>query len=427
MSTLQEKHSRRSQKLAILSACFGSLASIMIKDSAVIILFAGMIGAGNMLSMVTTSLPGVMSCFFSIPAAYIAGRIGYKKTILMTTYLGTLAIILLAFTPLLGQFSKYGMVLILILFVSLMAFYAAAWFPFLDEFLPKKDRNNFFGILRFSWQSCCVAFFFICGLVMGENPDLRVLQAIIIITALALLGRAYFVSRIKVNETEYKTIDFRKGMAMVLANKPLVGFSVYLSFLYLASQGTVPLTFIYLKKHLHTPDNIVVIVSSLALAGTIIGFFCAGPIISKTGIKKVLLSVHITFALINFLMFAFSGPGMLSLYIITGLMIVYGFFIAISSVAVSSEMMALANPENKALAMAFCVSMYSAGVGGARFLSSLIIGSGILSPEWTMGSIKFSMFHTMYLGYGLSILFVCMLLVIVPAIFPKGEYHYVPQ
>jgi hypothetical protein len=33
----------------------------------------------------------------------------------------------------------------------------------------------------------------------------------------------------------------------------------------------------------------------------------------------------------------------------------------------------------------------------------------------------------MYLGYGLAILFVCVLLVIVPAIFPKGEYHYIPQ
>jgi Na+/melibiose symporter-like transporter len=308
-----------------------------------------------------------------------------------------------------------------------MAFYAAAWFPFLDEFLPKKDRSNFFGILRFSWQSCCVVFFFLCGLIMGKTPDLRILQAIIIITAVALLGRAYFVNRIKIKETERKTLNFRKGLEMVLANKPLVGFSVYLAFLYLSAQGTVPLTFIYLKKHLNTPDNIVVIVSSMALAGTIIGFFCAGPIISRVGIKKMLLSVHMTFAMVNFLLFAFSRPGMFSLYIITGLMVVYGFFIAISSVAVSSEMMALANPENKALAMAFCVSMYSAGIGGARFLSSLIIGSGILSPEWFIGTMRFSMFHTMYLGYGLAILFVCTLLVIVPAIFPKGEYHYVPQ
>ncbi len=423
----QEKKNRQEQRLAILSACFGSLAAIMIKDSAVIILFAGMIGAGSMLSMATTALPGIMSCFFTIPAAYIASRVGYKKTILITTYWGTLAILMLAFTPLLGPLAKYGMLLMLVLFVSLMAFYVAAWFPFLDEFLPEKDRSNFFGLLRFSWQSCCVAFFFICGLVMGKNPDLWILQTIIIITGVALMGRAYYIYRIKVQDSERKSFNFKKGLEMVLANKPMVGFSVYLAFLYLAAQGTVPLTFIYLKKQLNTPDNIVVIVSSLALAGTIIGFFCAGSIISRLGIKKMLLSVHMTFALVNFLLFAFSGPGMFAVYIISFLMIIYGFFIAISSVAVSSEMMALANPENKALAMAFCVSMYSAGIGGARLLSSLIIGSGILSPKWFIGSFEFTMFHTMYLGYGLAILFVCVLLVIVPAIFPKGEYHYIPQ
>jgi len=426
METPQEEYSHKSQKLAILSACFGSLAAIMIKDSAVIILFAGMLGAGSMLSMVTTSLSGIMSCLFSLPAAYIAARIGYKKIIMRTTYSGAFAVLLLAFTPLLGAWAKYGMMFCLICFVILMALYASAWYPFLDEFLPKKERSSFFGMLRFSWQSCCVVFFLLCGFAMGETPDLWILQAIIIATAVALLGRAYFISKIKVKETERKVVNFRRSLELVLANKPLLGFSVYLAFLYLAAQGTVPLTFIYLKNHLHTPDNIVVIISSLALGGTIIGFICSGRMISRFGVKKMLLTVHIAFAMVNFLLFAFSAPGTVSLVIITALLVFYGFFIATSSVAVSSEMMALANPENKAVAMAFCVSMYSAGLGGARFLSSIIIGSGILSPEWSIGSMKFTMFHTMYLGYGFGILFVCVLLVIVPAIFPKGEYHYVP-
>jgi MFS family permease len=427
MGTPQEEYSHKSQKLAILSACFGSPSAIMIQDSAVIILFAGMLGASSMLSMVTTALFGVMNCLLLIPAAYFVARFGYKRSIIIVSQLGSIVIILLAFCPLLDDFAKYGMIILLTFFGILMTIYAAGWFPFLDEFLPREDRNHFFGMMRFSWQSCCVAFFFICGLVMGKKPDLWVLQTIIIITAVALLGRAYFISKIKVKETDRKPLNFQYGVEMVLTNKPLVGFSVYLAFLYLAAQGTVPLTYIYLKNYLHTPDNIVMIVSSLAMGGTIIGFLCAGRIISRIGVKKMLLGVHIAFAIINFLLFMFSGPGMVSLVIITILLIFYGFFIATSSVAVSSEMMALANPNNKAVAMAFCISMYSAGLGGARLLSSLIIGAGILAPEWSMGAMKFSMFHTMYLGYGLGILFVCMLLVIVPAIFPKGEYHYVPQ
>ncbi len=422
----QEEYSRKSQKLAILSACFGSVSAIMIQDSAVIILFAGMLGAGSMLSMITTSLFGVMNCFLLLPAAYLVARIGYKRSIINTTYWGVFALVLLAFSPFLKSFAKYGMMVSLICFGVTMTFYVAAWFPFLDEFLPEKDRSRFFGMLRFSWQSCCAVFFLICGLLMGKTPDLRVLQTIIIITAIALLGRAYYVSKIKVSESDRKPLNFRYGLELVLTNKPLVGFSVYLAFLYLAAQGTVPLTYIYLKNYLHTPDNIVVIISSLALGGTIIGFFCAGRMISKLGVKKMLLAVHLAFAVINFMLFAFSGSGIIPLILITILLVCYGFFIAISSVAASSEMMALANPGNKALAMAFCVTMCSAGLGGARLLSSVIIGSGILTPEWSIGANKFSMYHTMYLGYGLAILFVCMLLVIVPAIFPKGDYHYIP-
>jgi Na+/melibiose symporter-like transporter len=319
------------------------------------------------------------------------------------------------------------MIAMLICFGLLMTLYAAAWFPMLDEFLPKEDRSSFFGKLRFSWQSCSVAFFFLCGLIMGKTPDLWVLQSIIIISAFALFGRAYYVNKIPVREEDRKPLNFRHGLELVLTNKPLVGFSVYLAFLYLAAQGTIPLTYIYLKNYLHTPDNIVVIISSLALGGTIIGFLAAGKITTKLRVKKMLLSVHLSFALINFLLFAFSGASTSSLIIITALLICYGFFLAASSVAVSSEMMALANPGNKALAMAFCGSMCAAGLGSARMLSSVVIGSGILAPEWTIGSMKFSMFHTMYLGYGISILFVCVLLVIVPAIFPKGEYHYIPS
>lgn len=77
--------------------------------------------------------------------------------------------------------------------------------------------------------------------------------------------------------------------------------------------------------------------------------------------------------------------------------------------------------------MAFCGSCYAAGVGGSRLLTSLILGSGILAPEWFLGSIKFSHYQTLFLVYGCAITFVCLLLVLVPAIFPKGNYRYMPH
>ena len=186
----QEKYSRKSQQLAIYSGCCGALSAIMIQDSAVIILFAGMLGAGNMLSMLTTALFGIMSCLFLLPAAYVAARVGYKRLIIKATYGAALAIILLALSPFLNSWAKYGMIAALVCFSILMTLHISAWFPFLDEFLPKKKRSSFFGMLRFSWQSCCIIFFLICGFIMGESPDLWILQSIIVFTGIALLGQS---------------------------------------------------------------------------------------------------------------------------------------------------------------------------------------------------------------------------------------------
>jgi Asp/Glu/hydantoin racemase len=77
METPQEQHIHKPQTFAIMSACFGSLSAVMIRDSAVIILFAGILGASSMLAMATTALFGVMNCLFLIPAAYISAKVGY--------------------------------------------------------------------------------------------------------------------------------------------------------------------------------------------------------------------------------------------------------------------------------------------------------------------------------------------------------------
>ena len=82
--------------VSICSACFGSLSSVMIQDSAIIILFATILGAGDMLSMITTSTQGIASCLLLIPAAFLSGKLGYKKTIMQFTAIGAVMIMLLA-------------------------------------------------------------------------------------------------------------------------------------------------------------------------------------------------------------------------------------------------------------------------------------------------------------------------------------------
>lgn len=422
--TLEQRSRAKSD--AIKSACFGSLSSVMIQDSAIIILFATILGAGDMLSMITTSTQGIASCLLLIPAAFLSGKLGYKKTIMQFTAIGAVMIMLLAASPWFAGYAKPVLLLSIIMFSVCMTVYAAAWFPLLDGFLVKSDRSDFFGVMRFSWQTFAVIFCFTCGLLLGKKPEIWMLQVIIAISALGLLGRMYYIGKIPDGHQEKESISFTDGISEAIANKSLAGFSVYICCLYLAAYSTPPLTFIYIKKYLLVADNIIIIISSLALVGTLLGFLTAGKIIDKIGIKRMLLFIHFFFALVNLTLFFIGTYSIFNLILITILLATYGFAAACSSIAISTEMMELASPNNKAMSMAFCGSCFAAGTGGSRLMASLILGSGMLAPQWFIGTMKISHYQTLFLIYGCAILFVCLLLVLVPAIFPKGNYRYMP-
>ena len=74
--------------------------------------------------------------------------------------------------------------------------------------------------------------------------------------------------------------------------------------------------------------------------------------------------------------------------------------------------------------MAFCGTFYYGGSGLSRLISSLVLGSGLLAPHWSIGSMRICHSQTLFLVYSVMIVFAAMFLVVVPAVFPKGEYVY---
>ncbi|NLF16164.1 MAG: MFS transporter, partial [Lentisphaerae bacterium] len=218
--------------------------------------------------------------------------------------------------------------------------------------------------------------------------------------------------------------QFRQGLATALANKPLAGYSVYLFVLNLAAYGTIPLVTLHLKRALHAPDNVTVLISAVTLVGMLLGSFSAGRIINRWGIKATLLAIHAMYAVINLALF-FVGKGTPTTYVVVALLVfLYSFVFANANIASTSEMMALATPGNKTMAMAFCGTFYYAGSGLSRLVSSVVLGSGILAEEWQIRSVTFCHFQSLFLIYAAAVVFAAMLLVVVPAIFPKGDYLY---
>ncbi len=421
---------RQAEKDSILSSCCTSMGDVPFTDAAIIILYANMLGASDTFTMITTSLVPLAIGFFTIPSAWITLRTSsYQQTILRATFFSLLLFGVIVCAPFFGNASVMVLLLALAVFSIFHTIYISAWFPLLDTFLTQERRSTYLGKMRFSWQLSAAMLLGGIGMVIGKSPSIRVLQAVMLFSMFIFAFKLYFIARIPnfKTETSRKEVNFKEGLNMALANKPLAGYSVYLFILNLAAYGTIPLVTLYMKKGLQAPDNIIVFISSITLAGMLVGSFFAGSIIRRHGIKMTFLAVHVIYAVTNLSLFFMSKgimPDAWLYFTIASILFLYSFTFACANISSSSEMMALANPDNKVMAMAFCNSFYYAGSGLSRFMSSIILGSGALALSWNSMGMTFCHYQTLFLVYAVCIVFAASLLVVVPAIFPKGEYIY---
>lgn len=426
--TLDE--AKKAERTTILSACCTSMGDVPFVDAAIIILYAGMLGANDMFAMVTTSLSPMATGLLSLLATMFVGRQNYQKTILQVTALSLVMFGMIVLAPFFGKWSVMVLLLSLTLFAVFHTTYIAAWFPLLSTFLYDDRRSFYFGRMRFSWQTCSATFLFIVSLVIGKNPPIGYLQIVMLISMIIYSCKLYFIAAVPTYEQRSENtakFSFREGVAKAMANKPLTGFSVYSFILNLAAYGTIPLVALYMKKGLNAPDNIIVLISSISLGGMLAGSFASGKMIFRFGIRPVLLAVHFTYAVTNLVLF-FLGKGSMPdnwLYFVIGLaLFAYSFMYACSDIAASCEMMTLATPGNKVVAMGFFNGFNFSGRGLSRLLTSLILGSGALAANWTLGGLNITHYQTLFLLYAICVIFAAALLVVVPAVFPEGEYQY---
>lgn len=200
--TFEER--RSCEKKATLSACFGAMGDVTLTDSAIIILFAQMLGAGDMFSMLTTSLLPLFNGICIIPMAWLAGRIGYQKLIVRICMVSAFAYYMVVASPFLGggRISVWIMIGMIVLYAYCNTGYVAGWFPMLDTFLLKERRSIFLSSMRFSWQLSSALFLLAAGFFVGRNPSLRQLQLVLLVGATIYLGRIFFISRIPVYKVE---------------------------------------------------------------------------------------------------------------------------------------------------------------------------------------------------------------------------------
>jgi len=416
---------RRSERLTIWSSCCTSMGDVPFTDAAVIILYANMLGASEAFSLITTSMLSLAIGFFSIFAVRWVRRDGsYQWTILKATAMALAMFGVITAAPYFGSWAVPVLLLALMFFSVNHTIYMAAWFPLLDSFLTRERRSGYLGRMRFSWQLASALLLSAISFFVGKNPPIGKLQLVMLFSMLVFSCKFFFIAAVPSFETqEQSKFGFHDGLMRALRNKPMAGLSVYLFILNIASYGTIPVTTLYLKKSLHAPDNVIVLISAVVLGGMLCGSYFAGRIIRSWGMKATFLLAHCGYGIVNLLLF-FTGRSLFpsdEIYWVIGILLFcYSFLFACSNISSSSEMMTLATPGNKVMAMAFCNSFYYGGLGLSRLLTSLIVGSGALAPLWVLGNWQITRYQTLFLLYALCVVLASALLLLVPAVFPEA-------
>jgi len=408
---------------ATLSSCCGVLGEITLTDSAVIILFAGMLGAGDMFALMTTSLLPLLNGIGVIPMAFLASRIGERKLIYRACAVSALAYFLAAAAPFFGSAAAAVLMGAILLFSGCVTGFIAGWFPMLDTFLTSERRPGFLSKMRFCHQLTATLFLFAVSCVIGKTPSLSALQGVLGVAGIIFIGRLLFITRIPVFvRTRQAQLGVRDGLRAAIGNRALPGFSIYMLVLNLAACGTIPLTTLYMKKYLQVPDNVIILISAITLSGMLAGYLLGGRMLKRLGVKKMLLLLHVTFVVTNLLLFFVGKGGWLTYGLIALLLFVYSFAVAASSIVSSCEMMGLSAPCHKTISLAFSGAFYYGGFGFSRLLTALLLGSGLLAPSWSLGTLKICHYQTLYLLYTGGVIFAAVFLLIVPAVFPKEEF-----
>jgi MFS family permease len=411
---LSPDEQQRGMRHAILASCFGAIPQVLLKDSSVFILFATTLGASETFSVFTTASVDLAILFFLLPFAYLSEFLGKKRLMLWCCGLSLVTMLLCAAAPWFGAQARHVLMAGVIGFALAITPQVAAWFPILDGIVPAESRGRFFSRLRVSWQTVTVVFLAASAWWIGKAATVQTLQTVVALSGLVLAGKLWHLARVPEVRLP-KPVGVKPVLLDILGNGPLTGFAVYILCLYAAAGSTVPVVFLFAKRFLELPDNAVVMLSAWLMVGTIAGYGSTGFFVDRHGTKPVFLTAHLGFGLVNVLLFL-TGADVTGVASLGPLILAYGFLFAGASIAVTTEMLHLAPENNKAMSIAFCFVAYSGGTALSRVGTSLLLGSGIFSPSWSVLGRTMTQYHSLFLFYAATVILATALLVLVPAV-----------
>ena len=149
--------------------------------------------------------------------------------------------------------------------------------------------------------------------------------------------------------------------------------------------------------------------------------------IDRFGTKHVFLYCHFGFGII-LILFLFRNLFMEEIRIFVGILtILFGLVQAASSIAMTSETLALIPPKNKSLATGLWFTLFSGGSGLSGILSGQALDLRLFSESWIWMGQAMSSYDGLLLLSGTMVLLMTVTLGMIPSMIKKVPAGWIPQ
>ncbi len=410
-------------RYAILCQCFGVIAFLAFQYNLMQLYFLALkLSQVRVFSLL--GLVGLTTAVCIIPAAFLADRIGKKISGNIGSIFGISGYLILALA---GFFAGtvYCQIMVaagIMIFSLGWTMFLVVWLPLLRPIVPSDVRGRFFGKLRVSWQLVGLGFFAVAAWMLGKTASITVFQLLMLSIAIALFFRMVFFQGIpEVEKIREKSVFPFKILLDIIRYPGLISFAAYLFLLFLFTTNSLQVFTMIEKEIMNLPESTVVWLANVTTIGNVIGFFLAGMIIDRLGTKPVFLFCHFGYAAVLFV-FLFRGyiPA-LTMPVLWSMHFIFGLIYAFSSIAVTTETLALLPTKNQTTAAALIHSVQYIGRALAAMLCAAALDFNFLKETWNLCGMKLSNYDSILMACAIMILLLVITLGLVPSILHKAE------
>ena len=408
---------------AIATQTMGMHGALAFRNSLLLLYMLSM-GLSQTLVITYLAILGIGN-LVRLPVAYFSDRWGKKLFGSIGNLLCVIGFIIIAS----AGFAKSIQISEIIVFIGILIFsfgdalFGAAWFPILRPIVPAAIRGRFFGKLRISWQLAGLMFSGIAALALGSKGNIIVYQIIMSTIALLLIIRGLFYNRLpELEKAKYQPgKSFPALTGKILRQHGYASFAAYIFLLMIFTANTPNIFSMVEREVMKLSTETVVWLANIGLVGALAGYYFGGRAVDKFSTKPVFLICHFGYAMLSFLFLLRGFSTTLTIPLLGICHFTFGFVYAASSIAITTEIMALMPKFNQALANSILTTMLFLGIGCSSLLCAGMLKLNFLKDSWTLWGYTMSNYDAILLGNGVMITILITALGLVPSIMRNAE------